>query len=134
MELAEDGDVAAVVDLVEQRAIAARGLLGTQHQELRAEFHQPTHIARRQLEIGHCRIRRRIRIKHEEGAAAQFFIGTAITELDAGREVLAAQDFDPLNPRSGRQRNRGQKQCCDDDSPHARISSRRGRSANSIDG
>jgi hypothetical protein len=65
--------------------------LGTQHQEFRAELHQPASIARRQLEVGHRRVRRRVRIERKERATAQLFIGAGITEFDAGGEVLSAQ-------------------------------------------
>ena len=124
VELAKNGDVSAVVDLIQQRAVATRGHLGTQHQEFRAELHQPTSIAWRQLEVGHRRVRRRVRIERKEGATAQLFIGAGITEFDAGGEVLSAQDLDPLDPGSSRRRETGyrQKQCCGDDASHAPIS------------
>ena len=112
VELAQNRDIAAVVDLVEQRAVAARGVDRAQHQEFGAELDQATVVAGRQLEIGDRRIGGGVRIEREEGAPAQLFIGADDTELGAGREGLAAHDLKPLD--SGRRRRtdigRGQKQ------------------------
>ena len=77
MQLTENGDIAAVVDLVQKRAVAASDIGGSQHQEFGAEFDQATVVARRQLEIGNRPIRRGVGIEREEGASAQFFIGAA---------------------------------------------------------
>ena len=73
VQLTENADIAAVVDLVQKRAVASSDIGGTQHQEFGAEFHQSVIVARRQLEIGNRSIRRSVRIKREEGATAQLF-------------------------------------------------------------
>ena len=107
VELAEYRNIAAVVDLVEQRAVAARGIDRTQQQEFGAEFDQAAIIARRQREVGNGRIRRGLRIEREESAAAQLLVGAGRTEFGAGGERLAAQNFDPLDLGSGRRRDAG---------------------------
>jgi hypothetical protein len=104
VDLAQNADVAAIVDLVEQRAVAASARRRTQHQEVGAEFHKPARIARREREIGNRRIGSGGGIEREHGAATQLFIGAGITELDAARERLAAEDLDALHPRGSRRR------------------------------
>jgi hypothetical protein len=101
VQLTENGDVAAVVDLVQKRAVTSSDVRGTQHQEFGAEFDQAAVVARRQLEIGNRPIRRSVRIEREEGATAQFFVGAGVAEFSAGGEGLAAHDLDPLDPGAG---------------------------------
>jgi hypothetical protein len=120
VQLTEDCDIAAVVDLVQKRAVASGDIGGTQHQEFGAEFHQSAIVARRQLEIGNSSIRRSVRIEREEGATAQLFIDAGPAEFGAGGEGLAAQDLDPLNPGAGGRREAGcsQRQARDDELAH----------------
>src|SRR5262249_19220638 len=94
--------------LVQKRAVASSDIGRTQHQEFGAKFHLSAIVARRQLEIGNRSIRRSVRIKREEGATAQLFIGAGVAEFGAGGEGLAAQDLDSLDPGAGR---RGEASC-----------------------
>jgi hypothetical protein len=105
VELPQNADVAAIVDLIKQRAVAAGARRRTQHQKVRAEFDQPARIARREREIGNRRIGGDGGIEREHRPAAQLFIGAGVTELGAGRERLAAEDLDALHPRGSRRRD-----------------------------
>ncbi len=123
VDLVENADIAAVVHLVQQRAVTARGVRRAQHQEFGAEFDQPPIIAGRELEVGNGRVRGSVRIEREEGATAQLLIAAGMTELDTIGECLAAHDLDALDPRGRRQRAAsGRKtQHCENEAAHARI-------------
>ena len=122
VELTEHADIAAIVDLVEQRAVAARRRRRTQHQELGAELDQAAAVARRQRKIGDRLIGGGVRIECEEGTTAQLFVGAGTTEFGAARERLAAEDLDALDARRSRRRESGcdQEQSRDDAAMHAR--------------
>ena len=120
VQLTENGDIAAVVDLIQKRAVASSDIGGTQHQEFGAEFDQAAIVARRQLEIGNRPIRCSVRIEREEGAPAQLLIGAGVAEFGAGGEGLPAQDLDPLDPGAGGRREAGcsQRQARDNELTH----------------
>src|SRR5262249_55246203 len=104
VQLTKNADIAAVVDLVQKRAIASSDIGGTQHQGFGAEFHQSAFVARRPLEIGNLSISRSRPSHREKSATAQLLIGSGVAECSAGGEGLAAQDLDPLDPGAGGRR------------------------------
>ena len=102
VELAQHGDAAAVVDLVEQGAVAARGLGRAQHQEIGGEDDAAVGAARGELEVGDRRVGGSLRIEREEGAPAQLLVRARRSERRAARERFARKNLNALDLGDGR--------------------------------
>ena len=99
VEAGEDALVAAIAELVEQRAVAFGNVDRLEHVEVGRIFDHPASIARGLVEVDDHGIEGALRIELAVEAAHHLLIGPDIAESCAGRERLLLGDLDPGDTR-----------------------------------
>ena len=97
VKLGENADIAAVVDLVEQGIVAAGRVHRTQHEKIGAERDQAAPIAWGKLEIGDLALAGAAGSSANKARPRSFSYAPDEPNDVRRREVLAFQDFKPLN-------------------------------------
>ncbi len=110
IHLAEDGDRAPVVDVIEQGGTP--GLHRTQHQEFAGEHDPAASVAGRALQVDDAGVGGGVRVEGEMGDAADLLIGPGLAEALAGGEGDAFEHLDPVDgrPRGAAERQNRERQ------------------------
>jgi hypothetical protein len=94
IEEPDDPLVPSVIDLVQEAAVAPRGVDGGEHAHVRHAFDLTFVVARRECEINDAPVGFECGIEFEDRAAAQHFVGTGLTELRAVGERNSRLDLE----------------------------------------
>ena len=100
---------AAIAGLVEQPAVAARGIDGLQQIEVGAHLDAPARVARREREIDDALVLRKIRIQLDDDRADDLFVRPRGAERLAAEYDLTPRDLEPRHVRPRRRRPRQQR-------------------------
>ena len=106
VQLAQREHPPAVVELVEDAAVALRGVDRAQNEEIGSVLHHAAGVPRRQLDVGDDGVLRRLGIDLPEDAAEKLLVRPRVTEraaLESRR--LHPFDVDPHDAGLGRARN-----------------------------
>ena len=86
--------VAAVVDVVEDGAVALGGVFRREEEDVRLELDLAFRVARRQVQIDDGLVARVLRIDGEAGDADELLVGAGVAERLAAGERFTAVDFE----------------------------------------
>src|SRR5262249_13807139 len=126
--------VAAVVDIIEEGAVALAGILRRQDDDIGLELDLAVGIARRPVEIHNRLVAWMLRIEGEAGDAGDLHIRTAIPETDAVGERLAFPNVERNKFGPQHRRRQEQKRKTERERRQAHDAPREWHENNSLDG